>query len=88
MCVRVCLQLLDKLSQLLIKNQLLAVGYISRRYILVSNIIVEGIDKVNGVPLKFGKDEAVDYVDNLLEHHEVDDKKEYKDKKELFLSKV
>jgi hypothetical protein len=37
---------------------------------------------------EFGKDEAIDYVDNLLEHHEVDDKKEYKDKKELLLSKI
>lgn len=35
-----------------------------------------------------GEDEAENYVDDLLKHHEVDSKKELKDKKEIFLSKV
>lgn len=35
-----------------------------------------------------GKDEAEEYVDNLLDHHEVDSKKEIKDKKEILLSKI
>jgi hypothetical protein len=37
---------------------------------------------------QFGKDEAEKYVDDLLEHHDVDDKKEIEEKKELFMSKA
>jgi hypothetical protein len=35
-----------------------------------------------------GEDEAEEYVDNLLEHHDVNDKKEIKEKKEVLMSKV
>lgn len=35
-----------------------------------------------------GPDEAEEYVDDLLEHHEVEDKKELKDKKETLMAKV
>lgn len=35
-----------------------------------------------------GEDEAEKYVDELLEHHEIDSKKEIKDKKETLMSKV
>jgi len=35
-----------------------------------------------------GKDEAEEYVDNLLEHHEINDKEEQEDKKEIFLAQV
>jgi hypothetical protein len=36
----------------------------------------------------FGDDEAENYVDDLLDHHDVDSKKELKDKKEKLMSKV
>lgn len=36
----------------------------------------------------FGEGEAEGYVDNLLEHHEVEDKKEKEDKKETLMAKV
>lgn len=36
----------------------------------------------------FGEDEAEEYVDDLLEHHNIDDKEEAEDKKETLLSKV
>lgn len=35
-----------------------------------------------------GKEEAEDYVNNLLDHHEVDSEKERDDKKETLLAKV
>lgn len=35
-----------------------------------------------------GDDEAEEYVDNLLEHHEIDDKKEKKDKKKKLMKLV
>jgi hypothetical protein len=35
-----------------------------------------------------GDDEAEKYVDDLLEHHEVEDKKEIKEKKETLMAKV
>ena len=37
---------------------------------------------------QFGKDEAENYVDDLLEHHEIDEDKEFEDKKETLMSKV
>jgi hypothetical protein len=37
---------------------------------------------------EFGEDEAEEYVDNLLEHHEIDDKKEHKHKKEELMSLI
>jgi hypothetical protein len=37
---------------------------------------------------QFGKQEAVQYVDDLLEHHDVEDKKEKKELKETLMSKV
>jgi hypothetical protein len=36
----------------------------------------------------FGEDEAEDYVDNLLDHHNVDSKKEIEEKKEVLMAKV
>lgn len=36
----------------------------------------------------FGDDEAEKYVDHLLEHHEIDNKKEKKDTKETLMAKV
>lgn len=37
---------------------------------------------------EFGPEEAEDYVDDLLEHHEINGKKEKKEKKEVLLAKV
>jgi hypothetical protein len=37
---------------------------------------------------EFGIDEAEKYVDDLLDHHEVESKKEKKEKKEVLLSKI
>lgn len=37
---------------------------------------------------EFGEDEAEEYVDDLLDHHEIDDKKEKKEKKKELLSLV
>lgn len=36
----------------------------------------------------FGDEEAHDYVDNLLEHHDVDSDKEKEEKKEILMAKV
>ncbi len=36
----------------------------------------------------FGEEEAHKYVDHLLNHHEIDSKKEKKDKKEILMAKV
>ncbi len=35
-----------------------------------------------------GEEEAEEYVDDLLEHHEVESKKEFEDKKETLMAKV
>lgn len=43
---------------------------------------IEYISKQNG------EEEAEDYVDNLLEHHEIDSKKERDNKKETLMAKV
>lgn len=45
-------------------------------------------NQVEYIAEQFGEDEAEQYVDDLLEHHEVDGKKEFKDKKETLMSKV
>lgn len=45
-------------------------------------------NQVEYIANQFGDGEAEKYVDDLLEHHEVDDKKEKKELKEVFLSKV
>jgi hypothetical protein len=37
---------------------------------------------------QFGKEEAETYVDDLLEHHDIDSKKEFENKKETLMSKV
>lgn len=37
---------------------------------------------------EFGEDQAENYVDDLLEHHDVDNKKEKKDKKDVLMSKI
>lgn len=36
----------------------------------------------------FGEDEAEDYVDNLLDHHDIDNKNEVEEKKEVLMAKV
>lgn len=45
-------------------------------------------NQVEYIADQFGEQEAENYVDDLLEHHDIDDKKEFKDKKEILLSKV
>jgi hypothetical protein len=45
-------------------------------------------NQVEYIADQFGEDEAEQYVDDLLEHHEVENPKEVKEKKEIFLSKV
>lgn len=45
-------------------------------------------NQVEYISDQFGDDEAEKYVDDLLEHHEVDDKKEVEEKKEILMSKV
>jgi hypothetical protein len=45
-------------------------------------------NQVQYIADQFGKDEAEEYVDDLLEHHEVDSKKEIQEKKETLMSKV
>lgn len=45
-------------------------------------------NQVQYIANHFGDDEAENYVDDLLDHHDVDSKKEIKDKKETLMSKV
>lgn len=45
-------------------------------------------NQVNYIAQHFGDDEAEEYVDQLLEHHEVEDKEEKEDKKETLMAKV
>jgi hypothetical protein len=45
-------------------------------------------NQVSYIDKQFGEDEAEKYVDDLLKHHEVDDKEERKDKKETLMSKI
>jgi hypothetical protein len=45
-------------------------------------------DQIEYIDEQFGKEEAQDYVDNLLEHHDIDDKKEKKELEEVLMSKV
>lgn len=45
-------------------------------------------NQVEYIADQFGEDEAEKYVDDLLEHHEVEDKKEVKEKKETLMAKV
>ncbi len=45
-------------------------------------------NQIEYIANQFGEDEAENYVDDLLEHHEVDSDKEFKDKKETLMSKV
>ncbi len=45
-------------------------------------------NQINYIADHFGDDEADKYVDNLLEHHEIESKDEKKDKKEILMSKV
>ena len=37
---------------------------------------------------QFGKNDAEDYVDDLLDHHEIDNEKEFKEKKEVLMSET
>ena len=43
-------------------------------------------NQVEYISDQFGKDEAEQYVDDLLEHHEVDNKKEVEEKKEVLMA--
>ena len=45
-------------------------------------------NQVEYIAEQFGENEAEQYVDDLLEHHDVDSKTEFKDKKEILMSKV
>ena len=45
-------------------------------------------NQVEYIATHHGEEEAEEYVDNLLDHHEIDNKKEIKEKKEILLSKV
>lgn len=45
-------------------------------------------NQVEYIANQFGDEEAENYVDDLLEHHDVDDKKEFKEKKETLMAKV
>lgn len=45
-------------------------------------------NQVEYIAQQFGDNEAEDYVDDLLEHHDIDSKKEFEDKKETLMSKV
>lgn len=45
-------------------------------------------NQVEYIAEQFGKDEAEEYVDDLLEHHEVDSKKEKEEKKDTLMSRV
>jgi hypothetical protein len=45
-------------------------------------------NQVEYIAKQFGDHKAEDYVDDLLEHHEVDDEKEFDDKKETLMAKV
>jgi hypothetical protein len=45
-------------------------------------------NQVQYIADNFGDQEAEEYVDQLLDHHEIDDKKEKKDKKETLMAKV
>jgi hypothetical protein len=45
-------------------------------------------NQVQYIADQFGEGEAEQYVDDLLEHHEVESKKEVKDKKETLMSKI
>lgn len=45
-------------------------------------------NQVEWISEQFGEDEAENYVDDLLDHHDVESKKEIKDKKETLMAKV
>ena len=45
-------------------------------------------NQVEYIAKQFGENEAETYVDDLLEHHDVDSKKEFNDKKETLMAKV
>jgi len=45
-------------------------------------------NQVQYIADNFGDQEAEEYVDQLLDHHEIDDKKEKEDKKETLMAKV
>lgn len=45
-------------------------------------------NQIEYIAKQFGEEEAENYVDDLLDHHEVENKKEFDDKKETLMSKV
>lgn len=45
-------------------------------------------NQVEYISNNFGEDEAEEYVDDLLEHHDIDDENEIDEKKEILLSQV
>ena len=45
-------------------------------------------NQVEYIAEQFGDDKAEKYVDDLLEHHEIDNKKEHEEKKETLMAKV
>ncbi len=44
--------------------------------------------QVKYISEEFGEDEADEYVDNLLDHHDIDKKQEREDKKDTLMSKI
>lgn len=45
-------------------------------------------NQVEYIANQFGEGEAENYVDDLLEHHDIDDDKEHEEKKETLMAKV
>ena len=45
-------------------------------------------EQVEYIADQFGKDEAEDYVDDLLDHHDITSKKEVEEKKDILMSKI
>jgi len=50
---------------------------------------IEGFqNQIEYIANQSGEDEAEEYVDNLLDHHDIDSKKEIKDKKDKLMAKI
>ena len=45
-------------------------------------------NQIEYISKQFGEEEAENYVDELLEHHDVDDEDEFDEKKDTLMSKV
>ena len=56
--------------------------------VINNKIISRGHNQVEYIDEEFGKEKAEEYVDNLLDHHEVEKKKDRKELEEVFLDKI